>query len=365
MAEQIALNVAQLTTDGRRYEGWQAVHVRRGIEQCAGGFELQVSELWPGQDYTRRIDPGAACVVALGGTPVLTGYVDAATMQIDGTRHLVRVMGRDKTADLVDCSAVRSPGQWRGQRIERIAQDLAEPFGIVVRTEVDTGKPLTSFALQEGETVFEAIERAARIRALLLMTDGSGALVLTRAGGTRAPTTLKLGQNILRARAGLDLRDRFSQYIAKGQASGNDFVSGAQVAQMRALASDPGVPRYRPLVVTADTPDAAVGLQQRARWEATVRAARSTRVLLEVQGWRHLGDQGGLWEPNTLVRVEAEPLRLEGDMLIAAVEYSQGEEGTLCTLELTRPDAFSQLAIAAPSAQDPSSWFNMPKAAAG
>ena len=38
--------------------------------------------------------------------------------------------------------------------------------------------------------VFEAIERAARMRGLLLMSDGKGVLVLTRAGVARISTPL-------------------------------------------------------------------------------------------------------------------------------------------------------------------------------
>lgn len=344
MADQ---EVARLVVGGLAYQGWMAVRVQRGMAQCAGGFELKVSELWPGQDYSRKIEPGADCQVLLGDEPAITGYVDRVDLQVEAQAHEVEVSGRDKTADLVDCSAMRKPGQWRGQKIERIAADLAQPFGVAVRAEVDTGAALPSFALQEGETAFEALERAARLRGLLLVSDGLGTLVITRAGRRKVPTKLVLGANLLRGRATLDLRDRFSEYHAKGQAPGSDLRSGAQVAQLRALARDPAVPRFRPFLLTCDTPDLGAGLRRRAEWECSVRAARSLRVQALVQGWRHAD---GLWEPNTLVPVVAEPLRLDAELLIEAVEYRQDGSGTVCLLQLTGPDAYSEAAMATPGA---------------
>lgn len=358
-----ASSVLTLRTSGLAYEGWKAVEVTRRMDQCAGSYTLDVSDVWPGQDYTRRIDPGAECEVLLGGERVITGYVDSVALEIDAGQHRVRVAGRDRTGDLVDCSAVRKTGQWRGLRIEQIAAELCEPFGVVVRAEVDTGKPLPSFALQEGETVFEAIERAARIRGLLLMSDGQGALLITRAGLARVATRLVLGQNVLRARSMLDMRDRYSSYTCKGQAPGNDQHNGKTVSQIAARAEDAGVQRYRPLVLTNDAPDLAASLRERVRWEANVRAARSAEIEITVQGWRH---DAGLWQPNTLVPVVVPALRMDAELLITSVANILDEQGSTTTLLLTRPDAYSVADVGTapkPGAEVP--WWYTPKVASG
>lgn len=351
-----------LEVGGIGYGGWKAARVRRSMEQCAGGFTLDVSELWPGNDLQRPVRPGEACVLRHDGEPVVTGYVDQVEMRVDDRRHEVRVTGRDRTADLIDCSAMARAGQWRGQTVERIAADLAEPYGVTVVTEVDTGQPLASFALQEGETAFDAIDRAARVRGLLLTSDGAGRLVITRAGARRAPTALVLGQNLLWLGASLDARDRYSDYVAKGQAPGTDAFSGAEVAHIKAHASDPGMQRYRLLVVTDDCPDVAGGLRQRVRWEASVRAARSTLVRAKVQGWRHAA---GLWEPNALVTVRAPLLQLDHELLITEVDYELDDQGTVATLTMTRADAYSVLPVReAPAGAAPGAFWAIPKAAA-
>lgn len=350
MADAVALLAA-----GRSHEGWQAVRVTRSMESGAGSFALAVSERWPGVNAERPVRAGDSCEITIGGETVITGYVDEAEAVIDSTSHDVRVAGRDSTADLIDCSAVRKAGQWRGLRIEQIATELAAPFGVRVRADVDTGKALTSFALQEGETVFDAITRAARIRALLVISDGIGGLLITRAGTTRVATTLEVGVNLLSCGVKADWKDRYRDYLLKGQAPGSDFFSGTDAAQVTATASDGGIKRYRPLLITADSPDIGATLQQRARWEANIRAANALTVTGKVQGWRHAD---GLWAPNSLVRVLAEPLHLAAELLLVSAEFNLSEtEGSTTTLTLTRADAYTLLPERAQAPKAEAAWW--------
>lgn len=343
MSERRLQSGVELLVAGRVFSGWQTISVQRGMEHCAGGFRLSVSTQgnallpqWP-------IIAGQFCELRLDGRVVITGYVDEVSRSIDAEAHSIEVTGRDATADLVDCSAIRKAGQWRGMRIEQIATELANPFNVPVTTEIDTGKPLTTFALQEGETVFDAISRAARIRGLLLMTDGQGGLLITRAGEKRIDTPLVLGSNLLKASVHVDARDRYSDYMLKGQAPGSDYFNATAAAHVFARAKDPGVMRYRPLILTADCPDIALTLVERAKWEANLRWARSLQVEAVVQGWQHAN---GVWEPNRVVHFKAPALQLEGDLLIAGVEFSLSlDGGSTSKLSLTHADAFKVLPI--------------------
>lgn len=352
-------DVVELLAGGRSHAGWKAVRVTRSMENGAGSFSLSVSERWPGLDQARQVRPGQSCEITIGSEPVVTGYVDEVEVDMDSAGHSVRVAGRDSTADLIDCSAVRQAGQWRGLRIEQIAAELAAPFGVRVRTNVDTGKLLTSFALQEGETAFEAITRAARIRALLVISDGAGGLLITRAGSARIETELKLGSNLLRCSVKGDWKDRYRDYLVKGQAPGNDYFNGPAASQVSAKASDGGITRYRPLLITADSPDIGATLQQRALWEANIRAARALTVTATVQGWRHAG---GLWAPNSLVRVLAEPLHLSAELLLVSAEFGLSDgEGSTTTLTLTRADAYTLLPVKDQGSKAESWWTQEPK----
>ena len=61
---------------------------------------------------------------------------------------------------------------------DRIVQALVQPYGISVAVETDIGAPFRKFRIDEGETVFEAVERACRFRAVLPLSDGAGNLIL-------------------------------------------------------------------------------------------------------------------------------------------------------------------------------------------
>lgn len=331
----------ELLVGGLSYAGWKAVRASVGIDRCAGDFSLEVVEPVGAEDVTRKIRPGDECALVVAGEVVISGYVDAVELAVDANDHRVTISGRDKAGDVMDCSAVHKPGQWRGQKVEAIAKQLLQPFGIEVKADVDTGAALASFALQEGETVYEALERAARLRGLLLVSDGVGGLVFTRAGLQRADDQVIYGLNMLQGQASFDVKDRFSSYVVKGQCACSDDWNSEAALQVKGTARDVQMRRYRPMVVTGEAQDAAGTLMQRAQWEADVRRAKSMQFELVVQGLRQAN--GKVWRHNRLVRVLAEPLRLDGDLLIAAVTYLVSDRGTFTELHALPADAFAML----------------------
>ncbi|MCL7197601.1 phage tail protein, partial [Escherichia coli] len=86
----------------------------------------------------------------------------------------LNVSGRDKTGDLVDSSAIHGSGQWTRARLEHIVRDICKPFGIEVLVQTDTGDALDSFSLDDGEKAFDAIDRAARAKAILVTSSPTG-----------------------------------------------------------------------------------------------------------------------------------------------------------------------------------------------
>lgn len=322
-----------LTINGAVYDGWENVRIHRTLEAAAGGFSLEVSgrERWP-------IAPGAAAVVKIDGDTVITGYVDVVDISLEKAAHTITVQGRDKTADLVDCAALNEPGEWTNSSLATIAAAIARPFGVTVTATAGEAFPV--FKLQPGEKAWEAIERACRMRGLLAITDGIGALVLIRPNGARGSTALVEGENVVAARANYSLADRFSQYVVKGQSAGGDDIFGEAAAAVQGKATDGGVKRYRPYIVLAETGASISQAEERARWEATVRAARGSKATVTVVGWRQ-GDAGPLWNVNRLVSCALPTLGIAGDMLISGVQFAQSlEGGTVAVLDLVRPDAF-------------------------
>lgn len=342
MAIETTSGIAELKVDGVFYGGWKSLRVTRSIEQMAGTFELEVTERWPGQPQASPIKPGRSCQLLLDGEVVITGYVDLPAPDFDANRHTVRVSGRDKTGDLVDCSAIYKSGQWRKVKIDQLARDLIKPFGIKLVVDTDVGAAFTSWNIQEGESVFDCLERAARMRALLVTSNQDGDLVITRAGKSRLEHGLVEGRNIKAARGEFSWKDRYSTYIVKGQGrlgEDGDAVHAAPSARV----VDDVVDRYRPLVVVAESHSENASLRDRAEWERNVRRGRSARGSITVQGWRHAG--GALWQPNTLVPVTSPKLWLnDAELLIVGCTWTLDEGGTQTELAVARPEAFQLLA---------------------
>jgi len=323
-----------LRVNGVDYGGWKEVEIVAGIERQARDFKLAVTRKWPGAtDIPRRISQGDVCEVFVGADKMLTGYVDGTPIRYDSTNISVGVTGRSKTADLVDCSAVHKTGQWRGAKIERIAADLARPFGIEVVTVASTGGAVIEHQIQPGETAFESIDRLLTLRQLLATDDGEGRLVFVNPQtAERATTALVFGQNILDADAPLDGKDLFSEYQCLAQRAGTDEDYGDAVAGISAKATDKQVKRYRPLHLRLNGQSDAAACRDRARYEALHRAAKALETTYTVQGWRQ-GDNT-LWLPNLMVHVQDPVIGFDDWLLIVEVGYRISDQGTTASLKV-------------------------------
>lgn len=338
----------QLLVDGLAYSGWTSVDIERGVDQMAGTFALQLAgrERTGAEDW--QIREGAECKIMLAGTALITGYIDSISNFIAPDERGVDVRGRDRTADLVDCSAVHTPGSWTGRKLEQIAAELVQPFGIAIEAG-DTGAPFRKFALQQGETVFSAIERMCRYRGLVAWSTGDGVL---RIGSPDLGTNIGAlveGQNVIAATGIREVADRYSDYIVKGQASGSDERSGPAVAQVRGETRDPAITRYRPLLIVGEEQADRASLQRRAAWEAAVRSGRAAPAQITIAGW--LNQAGEPFQHGMRADCDVPSAGISGQLLIERLRFTRDSEGgTTATFDLVPPQAWTQLAEPEPTA---------------
>lgn len=320
---------------------WETLELRRAIDQLAHSFTLGLYDAWPGEDLP--FGESDAIEIEWHGDRALTGYIDRLSATYDG----LQLSGRSKTADLIDCSATNSPGEWKKADLLKIAVALTGDFDIGAGSDTDLGTPLRSFTIQEGEAVAEAIERLARLRGVLATCDAYGDVRFTRAGSRKASTRLEYGVNILPgATFEASSVERFSDYTVKSQVAGDDNFFGEPAAAAQGSAADSVVSRHRPLVVLSESQESGKELEKRAEWERTVRAGRARRVQYTVAGSEHL--DGYLWDANMLVDVNDPRLRIKGELLITAATIRVSEQGTTTTLELASPKAFTVEPVPAP-----------------
>lgn len=337
------------------YDGWESIRIQRGIDQISGTFSISMIDKWRQSFENWPLVQGERINILIGlSTPVLTGFIDRLSVSITNDDRTIEISGRDVTGDLVDCSAQTTPSEFKLVTIAQLAAIfVTAPFAIPVVFDTDIGAPFEKFTVKQGESVFELMTRAAKLRGLLIQATETGTLLITNraSAASQIPALGRLvqGQNILDARASYDYTDRFTTYTVLGQAGATDVFNRKAVSQVVGVATDPFLtdvlpPRpNRPKTIIADGSIDFASAIKRANWEATTRAARAVEVSIKVQGWRQLPTATApLWRPNLLVPVDMPFIGQQvGQMLITGVQFSKSiSEGTTTTLRLTRPDAY-------------------------
>lgn len=327
--------------NGTNYAGWKAADVTCSMDALCGSFNVELSDKWSEQQIPREIRPGDSCQVFADGEPVITGYVDVVSPSIGPDEHKVVISGRDKTADMVDCSGEIESFEAYGITLGDLANELAGAFGIQVKTECDVGPAFYRVAVEPGETAFDCLDRYAKKRGVLCTTDGEGALVLSsRENFKDSGSAIVEGVNLESGSTTLDFRDRYSDYKTNGQMPSIFKGTRDPVHDQIGKAMDQNVRRYRPLFLSCEMNASCDDARIRSENECAYRAGKSLRVNITVAGWRHSG--GELWRPRQLVAVTSDSLYLDGTpLVISTVRYAFSDSGgTVAELELTRPDAY-------------------------
>ena len=338
------------------FRNWQSSTISYGLETAARSFAISATQARKKDDTDdpKETPPipglfvGDAIEVFVGvGTEqqkLVTGYTDAVAPSYDANNTGIGVSGRSKTSDLVDCAAIGSK-RFKNKRIEQIAQKLADPYGVKVLTDLPpgdtTGGPLKKFTVEQGEEVFEAIERAARLRSLLITDNADGDLVLVKAAPGTFPINLghvfELGRNLLDGQATFDGSNVFSEYICRGQKAGNDQDFGALVAGIEASAAEGGIGRKRVRILSSESGLTPAKAKARAEWEAANALGRSVLVNYTAKGW--FDDSGAIWQPAQIYPIIDRRLRIEAELLLVNVDLTvDDKQGHIAKL-LFAPEA--------------------------
>jgi prophage tail gpP-like protein len=361
-----------ITVDDLVLTGWTGVSITRGLERMPSSFELMTTERYPLNADALVIKPGAECTVRIGTDPIITGYVDRVMPSIDDTQHIVRVAGRGKCCDLVDCSAEWPNMQFAsGFNVYQIAANLARQVGIGVEGHGDMGGPLPYFMFGSGESIWSIIETWCRVRQLVAYerTDGNLQLLYaaTQTGMAdpfpAAASGFAEGVNIERAAALWDTASRYSEYRCDRVSVDPLREVGSTEEQIVASAKDPGITRHRVLRWVQEYGSAlgVLASQQRAQWEAKRRFGRAGQIRLTTDAWRD--SSGALYDIGKSVPVDAPSLKASAEQnlaasgllavgapwVIAEIEFVKDESGTHANLSLMQRHAFDPQPTAPPN----------------
>lgn len=351
----------KLFLDGTAYDQWTSGEVTRDLKDFSGSFSFtfrdgEASEAtfpFASMPKLPRLYPQMLAKIMIGKRTVLIGHVETVAPDVSPGNASVTISGRDKTGDLIDCSALaEGPAELTGVKLEAAAAKIAEPFGLKVRAEVDTGETFDRYSIDLGETAFSAIEKGARQRSVLILSDGIGNIVITRTGKTRAPDGINLPGNVIGIRASFSTANRFSKTVVRGQSersgktrssasldataepigvdSRDDGDGSARERERKGTvatgrADDDEIKRYRPIVHLARSKAGAVSAQDEADWRNRTSRAEGDEQTYTVKGHEV---NGQLWTVNQVVSVSDAFLGIERDLLISAVRYTEAEEIT-------------------------------------
>lgn len=338
MAEPVELIVG-----GERFVGFEGATITQVFDEALtpASFTVEYSPRVAEELEPVLIEAGDAVTLRVGDEDLVRGFVDDDVLAYDARSASFQAVGRSMVGDLLDCSAIHRSRRFRDQTIFEIATALVFDYDLTIQDRANDRTPIERFAIQEGESIAECLQRAARLRGVVLQ-DLAGDLVITRTGTERTSTVLERGRNVLSGQRRRSWRSRFSHYHFKGQTRATDDRYGLDAAQIGHEIEDREITRTRRLSVVAHA-DRREDLGRRAVLERNVRAGKSQSLSYEVSGW--FTDEGELWRPNTLVRVVDSWFRVEAELLVQGVTlaYSTKPAQYRTQLELVRPETFAEL----------------------
>lgn len=353
-----------LEINGIKYTGWQSINVSKSIENLSGQFSFQSSVkdiLVAGRRFIDNpIKAQDEARIFVEDDLLISGTVESLGINFDAGSHSISVSGRDKTADLIDCSIIQKT--YNIKSFQRLIDVVLKDNGysnIKVINQVPDIKSLSSLPPKEqefdflppktgslktdkGDTIFGFLDRYAQKLQVLLNTNNEGNLVITRegaegVGGALISTKGNPNNNILSANIQINTNDRFRFIEVFAQEDNESF--GINTVLQKGSAEDDIVRSPRRVRIDyGDTASSSL-LRDLAKWNVNVKRAKGQRYNCRVQGY--FNADGQLWRPNTLVEVNDDKCQLDGRFLIQGVTYSKSLQGSFTDLSIVNQGAFT------------------------
>lgn len=331
-------NVMTLVVDG--YEiPVRSGKVLRTMDTCADGWTAVIP--WsPGVDS--RLDdilkPFAykEAKVYLGGKLMVSGHLYATEPGIGGDGIEVELEGWSYTADVID-STMKPPYEENNIKLEQRAKKLVEPLGIAVEFDDEAKKKNRKFdrvTAEPTETIFSHLAKLAAQAGVLISSTPYGDMLFTRAKTTGKPvgTIEEGGTQAQNFKIKFDGRKRFNTYrVISDSPSSPSKVS---------IAKDTKVPKSRFITYKADE-NTEGGIKDSAEWRRSKQVAEALTIDFPVTSW--YDPNGEIWTENTLVTLKSKTLFIPDGFtfLIRQVQFDYSDGGSIATLSLVPPTAYS------------------------
>ena len=322
----------KLEVNGVQYENFLSASATIRLDALCNEFAFEASAI-QGQPLPFR--GGEQCKVYVDDKLVITGYIEVVQVNYDASDHVISVLGRDKTADLLDSSLdaiddIRTDGLTLKSLIELVIEKIGLDIKVIDNVSPKEYSPAEDIAGPEiGENAFEFIEGYAKKRQVLLTSDENGDIVINSNSGKSSELVLqnKLNSNdnnILSANFSYDTTGRYNSYklasslnpVALNAAGETDLAS---LVNQGGGVFDSEIKRPRQLVLVPDLNLSSADCLNQANWEADIRKARGLVYSAKVSGHSVNGE---LWQVNKLHQIVDDFVGKIEPMLLNSVKFN-------------------------------------------
>lgn len=350
-------NIA-IKLNGRRYSFWKSAVVHVAIGEFAREVTLNVSDNPDAASAAGNLLMDSPISVICDDKTVLTGYIDDVSVNYAATSHGITIRARSKTCDLVDCS-YDGDAQFNGQSAKNTILAICRPFGINVLWRCPDWT-IGEMNANVGDTCAGIITEICKRGGVFFTDDENGNLIITNLAETPAAATIynrpaAMESNVLSASVKFSSRDRFSEYTVESQATAFDGDETAENAYMSGgTVRDPGVTRYRPRVVIAQTNQDSAADAFSAELEYMSATAAAANFDYTINGWRD--DTGAIWAGGTFVRLIDEFAHVDNKLIVKSADLTiSNDGGRVAQLKLVYPNALIKNYIPKTHSRDP--WY--------
>lgn len=337
---------AALLLDGKEHADWTSYSIDSDLMIPADAWSFSLGPVMG--DLPAALTEGREVKVKMADQVVMTGRIDAITIDVDRNGRSLTINGRDGAAALVDCSTRLFTK--KQATLPEIVAAIVRPFGIVkVRIDADNTGTREKINVEPGEAAWDTLQHAAEANGLWPWFTPDGTLVVGRPDYTQSPVAtlvLKIDgreNNLVSLSETRDISQRFSEVTVLGQSHGTATEDGAN--RRVGGASDTGVKWFRPTTISDHEADSVAVANARAEKFISDARLRGYSLVATLNG--HAVDASAakpvLWVPGQRVHLVSEPHGIDSIFFIMARRFTGGRGQPSRTVLTLKEDGVWQI----------------------
>ena len=322
------MTVVSLVSEGLDWTRWKSFTLFKSLDLVQHSLSMTTTDRDREGIARWNVNGGSEVNILIDNSKVFDGFVRRFNHIADGeASHEIFISAESRAIDLVE-GGHEGPYFWEGSA-EQVVDDVLSPYGFDY-TISDALDPLPEEGFRVGvnDSPYDIVRRIAERNGLLIWTDGSQSIRISRGPVSLASTSLG-PCDYTAIDTDFDLTNRYSKIIVKWQRNNFEVADDDDVQSTQVVWEDDGSLRYRPLVIIESGPEQA----QRKLAQYVAHRATGNAISVNVTCKSPFDPDGNLWDLGHRVYIENPVLGLDDDLIVYQIEFaiteSQGFEARL------------------------------------